>query len=78
MYHWHVSSEFAGHRTSQLIALEVKDRQLGKLPNLGRNGACQRILSLQNHDERFTKISELRYCNRRASWHLPTRSLGRS
>ncbi len=30
-------------RTGQLIAFEVKAHQLGQLPNLGRDGACQRI-----------------------------------
>ena len=38
------SSEFLG-RTGQLIVVEVKVQQLGQPPNLGRNGACQRIFS---------------------------------
>ncbi len=36
------SSEFFG-RTSQMIVVEVKGQQLGQLPNLGRDGTCQRI-----------------------------------
>ena len=36
-------SEFR-RRTGQLIAVEIERCQLGKLPNLGRDGACQRIL----------------------------------
>ena len=36
------SSELFG-RTGQLIAVEAKATQLGQLPNLGRDGACQRI-----------------------------------
>ena len=30
-------------RTSQLILVEVEEPQLSKLPNLRRDGACQRI-----------------------------------
>ena len=34
-------------RTGQLIVAEVKAHQPGQLPNLGRDGACQRIFGLK-------------------------------
>ena len=39
------SSELWSTRTSQLILIKVKLCQFGELPNLCRDGTCQRIFS---------------------------------
>jgi hypothetical protein len=43
-------------RTDQLIVVEPKDPQLGELPNLGRDGACQRIHQSQKTMAMITSV----------------------